>query len=180
MTVLAESRRAVFIDRGIDFDAVYDEHIHLLVGVGVERFHIPEMDAQTLAHEVFLAYFLKAEDVRDPRAWLLAAMCNAARHHLRAQARHVELPPQITEEPDPRFRRMSDILPDQLAAREAFSCVTPRCQLALRLRYLEGYSIPELAAELHTTPKYAQNLVSRCLRQAHDRYTSKGEGGGTK
>jgi RNA polymerase sigma factor (sigma-70 family) len=175
LTVVAESRRSTLIAHGIDFGAVYDEHIHLLLGVAVDRFHISEGEAQTLAHEVFLAYFLKAEDVRDVRAWLLGAICNASRHYLRARARDVALPPEIVEEPDPLHMRVKDSLPDQLAAREAFSCVTARCQLVLRLRYLEGYSIPEIAAELHTTPKYAQNLVTRCLQQARVRYTAKGD-----
>ncbi len=66
-------------------------------------------------------------------------------------------------------------MPDQLAAREAFNCLTPRCQLALRLRYLEGYSVPEIATELDTSAKYAEKLVRRCLRQAQMRYRAKGK-----
>lgn len=168
MSVLAERRATSgFVDRGIDFDAVYDEHVPLLIGLAVDRFHLSESDAQTLAHEVFLAYFLKAEDVRDVRAWLVGAICNASRQFLRKNARDVALPEDLAKAPDPRHR--PDALPDQIAAREAFACCTARCQLALRLRYIEGYTIPEVAAELKTTPKYAQNLVSRCLQQARDR-----------
>jgi DNA-directed RNA polymerase specialized sigma24 family protein len=66
-------------------------------------------------------------------------------------------------------------LPDQLSAREAFGCLTPRCQLALRMRYVEGHTVPEIAAQLQTTAKYAQNLICRCLRQARERYLSKGD-----
>ena len=168
MSVLAERRATPgFVDRGIDFDAVYDEHVPLLIGLAVDRFHLSEADAQTLAHEVFLAYFLKAEDVRDVRAWLVGAICNASRQFLRKSARDVALPDELANAPDPRHR--PEALPDQIAAREAFACCTARCQLALRLRYIEGYTIPEIAAELKTTPKYAQNLVSRCLQQARDR-----------
>jgi DNA-directed RNA polymerase specialized sigma24 family protein len=125
------------------------------------------MDAETLAHDVFLAYFLKAEQVLDSKAWLVAAMCNASRSYLRTQARHVELPSEVIDQ-----SRTVEIT-DQLVAREVLCCLTPRCQLALGLRYLEGYSIPEVAAELRTSPKYAGKLVARCLRQAHDRYTKK-------
>ena len=49
-----------------------------------------------------------------------------------------------------------------------------QAQLALHLHYLEGYSIPEVATELNTSKKYAAKLVSRCLRQAKDRYAKKG------
>jgi RNA polymerase sigma factor (sigma-70 family) len=158
---------ATTVDHGVDFDAVYEDHLQLLVGTAVDRFHISEMDAETLAHDVFLAYFLKAEQVLDSKAWLVAAMCNASRSYLRTQARHVELPSEVIDQ-----SRTVEIT-DQLVAREVLCCLTPRCQLALGLRYLEGYSIPEVAAELRTSPKYAGKLVARCLRQAHDRYTKK-------
>lgn len=155
------------IDHGVDFDTVYEDHLQLLVGTAIDRFHISETDAETLAHDVFLAYFLKAEQVLDSKSWLVAAMCNASRSYLRTQARHVELPSEVIDQ-----SRTIEIT-DQLVAREVLCCLTPRCQLALGLRYLEGYSIPEVAAELRTSPKYAGKLVARCLRQAHDRYTKK-------
>ena len=144
--------------------------MRLLIGTAITRFGISESDAQTLAHDVFLAYITKIDEVRDSRAWLIGAMCNASKHYLRARRRDVELPPDFGEAPDPRFARVTDALPDELAARECFACLTPRCQLALRLRYIAGYSVREIAAELGTTAKYAQKLVGRCLRQAQDRY----------
>ena len=81
----------------------------------------------------------------------------------------------MSDAADPRHARAKERLPDQLAAREAFACVTAKCQIALRLRYLEGYSIPEVAVELNTSPKYAAKLVSRCLQQAQSRYEKKGK-----
>ena len=168
MSVLAE-RGAIqgFVDRGIDFDAVYDEHVPILIGMAVKRFHIDEQDAQVLAHEVFLAFFMRAEEVRDHRAWLVGAMCNASRELLRKSGRDVALPDDIANRPDPR--QQTEKLQDQITAQELYAGCSARCQLALRLRYLEGYSIAEIAAALKTTQKYAQNLVSRCLQQARDR-----------
>jgi RNA polymerase sigma factor (sigma-70 family) len=166
VSVLAE-RRAGFIDRGIDFDAVYEEHVPMLIGLAIERFHLQKIDAQTLVHEVFLAYFLKADEIRDVRAWLIGAICNASRQFLRKNGRDVALTEEVANTPDPRHAAES--LTDQIAARQAYACCTARCQLALSLRYIEGYSIDEIAAALKTTPRYAQNLVSRCLQQARDR-----------
>lgn len=141
---------------------MYEEHVRLLIGTAMSRYRIPEIDAQTLAHDVFLSYITKMDEVRDCRAWLVGAMCNASKHYLRAQRRHVELEPDVFEAPN--------TVHHELAARECFECLTPRCQLALRLRYLAGYSLQEIATELDTTAKYAQKLVSRCLRQAQERY----------
>lgn len=159
----------------VDLGAVYDAHRRLLVGTAISRFGIGADEAETLMHDVFLAYILKAGEVLDTRAWLLSAICNASRHYVRTRARAVELSPAAMNDPDPASLRVMDQLPDAIGVRECFECLTPRCQLALRLRYLEGYSVPEIAVELETSAKYAQKLVSRCLQQAYQRYESGGK-----
>ena len=95
MTVIADRQSSALSRCGVDFDAVYNENVPLMIGVAVDRFHVSESDAQTLAHQVFLAFFLKADDIRDRRAWFLGAICNASRYYLRNRARDVELPPEI-------------------------------------------------------------------------------------
>ena len=162
-------------ERVDDFGAIYESNYRLLVGTAMDRYRISEIDAEALAHEVFLAYFLKADEIIDSRAWLVSSVCNASKNYLRSRARLLPLPDQFSEQPDPRHAREGESLPNQLAAREAFACVTAKCQIALRLRYLEGYSIPEVAEELNTSAKYAAKLVSRCLKQAQSRYAKKGE-----
>ena len=168
MTVVAEKPSSVLERMGIDFDAVYHAHVPLMIGIAVERFQISQTDAQTLAHQIFLIYFLKPDDVKDARAWFVGAISNACRQYLRNRERDVGLSPEIMNQADPQFP--IDRIPNRLAARQAFACLTSRCQLALHLHYLEGYSIPEIAAQLHITPAYAKKLVSRCLQQARERY----------
>jgi RNA polymerase sigma factor (sigma-70 family) len=168
VTVVAEKPSSALERMGIDFDAVYNAHVPLMIGIAVERFQISQTDAQTLAHQIFLIYFLKPDDVKDARAWFVGAISNACRQYLRNRERDVSLSPEMVNQPDPEFS--VDWLPNRLAARQAFACLTSRCQLALHLHYLEGYSIPEIAAQLHITPAYAKKLVSRCLQQARERY----------
>ena len=151
----------------VDVGAVYDEHFRLIVGTAIARYRICESDAETLAHDVFLSFILKAEEVRDARAWLVSAICNASKYYLRVRSRTVELTADVV---DTREARDTCDVTGQMMARECLACLTPRCQLALRLRYIEGYSAAEIAEELRTTPKYAQKLLGRCLRQAQDRY----------
>ena len=170
----ATEQQTNWTSRTSDIGAVYEANRRLLVGTAVKRFGIGETDAETLVHDVFIAYMIKADEVLDARSWLVGAVCNASKHFLRTQSRAVGLPDDFVEEPDPSSLGLLDRLPNELAARECFDCITPRCQLALRLRYIEGYSIPEIAAELGTSAKYAQKLVSRCLQQAHQRYRTKG------
>lgn len=159
-----------------DFAALYEEHLPLMIGIAVGRFGIPETDAETLAHEVFLDFILKAHRVTSVRAWLVGSICNASRYYGRVRARSEALPDAIEEKPDPHLTRVVDMWPDQLAARQAFACTTARCQLVLHLRYFEEYSIPEIARELDVSEKYAAKLVSECLHQAKRRYEKQGRG----
>jgi len=158
---------------GHEFAAIYEEFYELLVRIAIGRFRISESDAQALAHEVFVDYLTNADRIVDRRAWLVGAICNACRYHLRREERIASLSENAPEPLDPRSERVVDALPDQLAARQAFHCLTPRCQLALRLRYLEGYTVPEIATILGTTKKYAQKLIGRCLVQGQRRYTAR-------
>lgn len=172
----AEVHTAMALDeRTDDFGAIYEKNYQLLVRTAIKHYRISELDAEALAHEVFLAYFLKAGEVINSRAWLIGAILNAAKAFLRKRARFVSLSSESIEIPDPQLARIGEVLPDQLAAREAFACVTARCQIALRLRYFEGYSVPEVAAELNTSDKYAQKLISKCLQQARRRYRRRDE-----
>lgn len=159
-----------------DFAAIYEEHLPVMVGVAAGRFGIPEADAETLAHDVFVDFILKAERVTEVRAWLIASIFNASRYYSRVRARSEALPETLADKADPELARVMDMWPDRLAGREAFSCTTARCQLVLRLRYFEQYTIPEIAEELGITKRYATKLVGECLRQAHRRYTKKGRG----
>jgi RNA polymerase sigma factor (sigma-70 family) len=168
VTVFAEKPSTALSRMGIDFDAIYNEHVPLMIGIAVDRFQISHSDAQTLAHQIFLVYFLKPDEVKDLRPWFVGAISNACRHHLRTRARDVELPAEIKNQPDPEFP--ADCFPNRVAAKQAFRCLTSRCQLALYLHYLEGYSVPEIAAQLHITEGYAKKLISRCLQQARERY----------
>jgi DNA-directed RNA polymerase specialized sigma24 family protein len=150
-----------------------------MIAIAVGKFGISPSDAETLAHDVFVDFFLKRDRIAvgSVRAWLVASMLNASRYYSRVRARSESLPSDFAETGDPNFLRVLDMWPDQLAARQAFSRTTARCQLVLHLRYIEGYTVPEIADELGTTKGYAAKLVSECLRQANRRYTEKGRRG---
>lgn len=151
--------------------ATYEENYDLLVGIAVDRFRISHADAETLVQEIFLELLLHASRIRDRRAWLIGAVYNASKDYLRRAQRMEPLPERGPDPADPRYARVEEQWPAELAAREAFARLTPRCQLALRLRYIEGHTIPSIASLLDTTARYAAKLVSRCLQLAHRRYS---------
>lgn len=151
-----------------EFVRVYEENYTLLVSMAVRKFQVPFGDAEGLAHEVFLSYLKRRKEIRDLHKWLIGAICNASRHYWRTHDRSID---QLDDEAssaqiDPVSANVVDWLTARIAAGEALAVLSERHQRILRLRYYEGYSIPEIAEELGVTKKYAQKLVGRILRRA--------------
>ena len=159
------------------FTAIYEQHLPLLASIAIHKFRVPDSEAQTLAHEVFLTYLRKADTIIDLRGWLVGAICHASRHYWRLNGRTVTVEEDFDfDRADPQSLRILDSLPDQLAAREALERLSPRCQEILRLRYFEGWSMQEIADHFGVKPKYAQKLVTKCLRRAELGCEAKGKG----
>ena len=158
------------------FEELYAEHFDFLVAVAMKKFRVPESDAESLAHEVFLTYLRRKEEVLNVHSWILGAICNASRYYWRQNGRMIEPldDDQAFERPDPATTRILDSLPDQLAARQALEGLCVRDQAILRMRYFEGCSILEIAQQLGVKPKYAQKLLTKVLRRAERNYKRKG------
>jgi RNA polymerase sigma factor (sigma-70 family) len=158
---------------GIDeeeFVQIYETSFDLLVSLAVRKFQVPFGDAEGLANEVFLSYLKRRNEIRDLHKWLIGAICNASRHYWRKHDRNID---QLDDEissihVDPASAHVVDWLTARIAAGEALAVLSPRYQHILRLRYYEGFSIPEIADELGVTAKYAQKLVMKILRRAEE------------
>lgn len=157
------------------FRAVYEANFSFLASIAVNKFRVPDTEAETLAHEVFLTYLRKSDTIADLRSWLIGAICHASRHYWRANRRLVDADPEVdVEYADPASRRIVEVLTNQIAARKVLDSLTPRYQEILRLRYFAGMTVPEIAAHLGVKPKYAQKLVSKCLKRAEKVFHEKG------
>ena len=119
------------------FTAIYEKHFPLLAAIAVHKFRVPDTEAETLAHEVFLTYLRKSDTILDLRGWLIGAICHASRHYWRLNGR------TLTMEEDFDFDR-----PDPASS---------------------------FCAYFGFTPKYAQKLVSKCLKRAETSYGNKGK-----
>jgi RNA polymerase sigma-70 factor (ECF subfamily) len=152
------------------FARLYAENCSLLVSLAVRKFQVPAVDAEALAHEVFLSYLKHKDDIRDLHHWLVGAICNASRYYWRKHGRNIEqLDTEVAaERADPRSQSVLTDLPNRIAINEVLEAMPPRWAHVLRLRYLEGYSIKEIAEHLGVTSKYTQKLVAKCLRRAEE------------
>ena len=140
---------------------LYETLASTLETVARAKFGISPSDARCLMHDVFLAYMTTDATIRDPRAWLVGAICNASRVYLRRSRRF----DQLEETTAPDFE--SGII-NQIVLAEALATLRPRCRDVLRLRYLIGASIEEVADHLHTSVSYAYNVIHRCLGRANE------------
>lgn len=157
------------------FEVVYEQYFGLLVQIAVFKFRVPESEAEALAQDVLISYLRKAATVVELRSWLIGAICYASRHYWRLNGRTVPADDENeVERADPKSLRIIDSLTDQLAAREALECLTPRCQQVLHMRYFEGCTVAEVATRLGVKPKSAQKLITKCLRRAERLYNEKG------
>jgi len=157
------------------FEAIYEQYFDLLVQISIFKFRVPDTEAETLVHDVLMGYLRKQEKVLDLRAWLVGAICYASRHYWRLNARNVPADKEAEfNRADPASLRILDSLTDQIAAREALECLAPRCQEVLHMRYFEGCTIAEVAERLGVKTKYAQKLITKCLRRAERLYGQKG------
>ena len=152
------------------FARLYVENIDVLIAVAIRKFQVPAVDAEALAHEVFLSYLKRKDEIRELHKWLLGAICNASRYYWRRHGRNMEPLDTVMamERPDPASANILETLPARIAAGEALAGLSPRYQHILRLRYFEGYSINEIAEHLGVTAKYTQKLVTKCLRRAEE------------
>lgn len=149
---------------------VYRRHYDLLFYLASRKFGVPENDTENLVHDVFLSYISRAVEVNDVRCWLVGAICNASRQFWRMHGRTEQFPESIGAASDPRARAVADSFATRLTVRETMARLHEKCRETLRLRYFEGCSAAEVARELDTTNRYAEKLIHKCLKRAHQIY----------
>jgi RNA polymerase sigma factor (sigma-70 family) len=155
-----------------EVEVLYVEHRTLLLFVACRKFHVAEVDAENLIQEVFLSFLQTGTRIENVRAWLVAAMCNASRHHWRSMGRTEPLPDDYSNQSDPGTHGIADRFAMEMTIQKVMGYMHPRCRETLRLHYFEGRSAGDVAKELETTNRYAEKLIHNCLRRAREIYTN--------
>lgn len=137
-------------------EALYEKYYALLQFLAGQRFQIPDDEINGLITEIFITYLERRMTVHNPKAWFVGAICHASRHYWRKHGKIEQLPlhyERAAEQEDAASR---------LDAMTLLARQSARCQELLKLRYLEGYSVAELAERLETTPGYVKKLLHQC------------------
>ena len=148
----------------------YKKHAPLLRDIAEKKFNIPPSDAEGLVNEVFTAYLLRRNVVRDTKKWLIGAICHASRAYWRAAAKTTSLPDDVAEYVDPNSGGLERRIVDRVTMGAALRKVGPKCRETLRLFYAEGYSAAEIAAILNTTTGYVTQLLHTCRKKVRKAY----------
>lgn len=153
-----------------ELEDVYRSHYTLLLYISCRKFRVPPGDAESLIQEVFLSFLSSRAEVRDVRAFLMGAISNASRQYWRSRGRFESLPDDMNQRSDPFATGLAETVATRITIRETLSRLHERCRETLRLHYFEGCSAPEVGRELSTSTKFAEKLISKCLKQAHKIY----------
>jgi RNA polymerase sigma-70 factor (ECF subfamily) len=152
------------------YDATFDElHGYVLWRCGGRKDFADEIVQET--------WLTAVRQIRcfDPRkgsflCWMRGLAVNVARHHFRRQQRIVkhEQAAGANGSGGPRTEKREQA--ERIAA--ALDALPERDEEVLRAKYLEGYSVAEIAAKWGETPKAVESLLGRArekFRKLYDR-----------
>lgn len=154
------------------FEEAYLRYAPRLQRIAIRRFRIEPGDAEVLVQDVFTTYFQHAADVERLEPYLIGAICNASRNHIRrSSASKVlfcgELPCAAT--PD-------DALLDELARKTLLSQMLARvglpCRDMLRRFYVNGEGTEVLAQAFGMKRESVKVKLFKCRQRALEAYRS--------
>jgi RNA polymerase sigma factor (sigma-70 family) len=151
-------------------EEVYDRYYRLLSSIATRTFAIPRDDVEPLAHDAFVAFFRNRHRVQNHAAWLVGVMYNLCREYWRAKG-HEERA-RLTFAPT--VPKPFDTASARVDLERALRRLPERSLVAIRLRFFEGLSIEEVAANLGVTPENVRQIIHRGLLKARERFALRG------
>lgn len=144
------------------FEAIYVTYAPLLRRISMRKFSISRGDAEALVHDVFATYLSNPANVRDLHAYLIGAICNASRQHLRRDSRERTLfcdSPVCGATP---ADEVVDGVVRNVVVNAVLARLGPSCRDTLERVYLGGESAPTIAQSRNTSANYIRRLLSFC------------------
>lgn len=130
------------------------------------RLGVPSQDREDLLQETLLQFVQKRDSIREPQAWLPAALRRQCLMYWRSRRRRLystvddSLLELLHEEKTTPPQEQDDLRRDLSAA---VARLPRRCQRTLKLRYALGYGPAETASRLGYQASGIYKIVERCL-----------------
>jgi RNA polymerase sigma factor (sigma-70 family) len=154
----------------VAIEDAYKEHASLLQQIAENKFNIPPEDAEGVVNEVFTSFLLRRDSIRNPRKWLIGAVCHASRAYWRDAAKLAPMPQDVHEYVDPLSPGLESRIVDRVTMARALAELAPKCRDAMRLYYAEGYSAAEIAARFKTSANYVMQMLHSGRKRAREAY----------
>jgi RNA polymerase sigma factor (sigma-70 family) len=154
------------------FEEAYLHYGPRLRKIATGKFGIAPVDADGLVHDVFATYFMHASSVNKVEPYLIGAICNASRNHLRRSGTANvlfcdETPCAATPGDALAMEIERKVLLSRMLAR-----VGGRCRELLRRYYVNGETTQCIATCMSSTPGTILVFLHRCRAKARQAYHS--------
>ncbi len=128
------------------FDRLIEAFSPMIYGIFLKWFRLSIEDAEDLFQETMLQMVVKAEKIRNVRAWLQGTAINQARKRIRTLIRDRELAKKVIDRAE--LCRMVGYDEDRDIVERGLRKLSPEERKLLRLFFVEGMSYQESAALL--------------------------------
>lgn len=170
LTAVRRSAEAFEASNAETFDLLYAGYSRLLRGVAMRKFGVSREDSDDLVQDVFATFLANPAGVRDLHAYLIGAICNAARQH----RRRGEAAPFCEEMPVSCAAAASDDVAESVIQSLVIDATLARlgasCRDTLQRFYIEGESALSIASARDTTANYIFRLLNYCRNRARAIY----------
>lgn len=151
------------------FEETYLRYAPRLRRVAIAKFQIHPDDADTLVQDVFATFFVHARQVEQVERYLIGAICNASRKHIKRTK-----PSELFCGDYPCAATSGDGVLRRIERKQilsiVFARIGARCRDLLCRFYVNGESTAALAASLDSTPNSISVTLHKCRRRAVDAY----------
>ena len=153
-------------DRVTAFEETYLLYGPRLRKIAISKFGIDAAEAESLVHDVFATYLMHAAAIRHLEPYLIGAICNAARNHLRR--RHGGTVTFCGEQPCRATPKdaLANAVERKVLLSRMLARVGGRCRELLHRYYANGETSEAIANLMNTTPGTVLVLLHRCRRRA--------------
>ena len=148
--------------------ALYEEHYRFLIALARRKYDISEEEAQPLVHDVFVNLLASRRPVEHAQAYLVVGLCRACGDYWRRTRRESPHSEEYLE--NFASRTEEDAMVRRITVKASLRTLRERCRQTLELYFVQGCTSKEVATKLNTTSKYAEKLISSCLKKLRCQY----------
>jgi len=152
------------------FDAIYDTYAPLMRRIAVAKFGISVNDAADLVHDVFATYLVNPSRVTELRPYLIGAICNASRSHLRRTAAKDAVCSGLDDCLSASDQGLLDAVVRDVLLGRILGRLGRSCRDVLYRFYFQGETTAVIAERRDTTAGYIGRLLHFCRKRARDAY----------